>query len=131
MEAGAWGMVREALKRSSSTEDKVADVILGQQRPLRDVVFGWHHIIFFLEAVVPMRRIFGLSAALHADGDPSGVVPGVDDGGRASRPWQSCGGEEAPDCVFCFLVEVFLVKSRDCFLVAIFVRVLFVNCPTV
>ncbi|KAK1631071.1 hypothetical protein QYE76_005386 [Lolium multiflorum] len=130
LEAGAWGMVREALQRSSSTKDRVADVILGQQRPLRDVVFGWHHIIFFLQAVVPMRRIFGLSAALHADGDPSGVVPGVDDGGRASRPWQSCGGEEAPDCVFRFLVEVFLVKSRDCFLVTIFVRVFFVNCPT-
>jgi hypothetical protein len=30
---------------------------------------------FFLQGVVPMQMIFGHSATLRADGDPSGVVP--------------------------------------------------------
>jgi hypothetical protein len=41
-------------------------------------VLDCHHGIFFLIAVEPMWRIFGLIAALHTDDDPSGIVHSVE-----------------------------------------------------
>jgi hypothetical protein len=39
----------------------------------------------FLQAVMPMRRIFDLDTTIHPGGGPSGVVPGVVVSGRCSR----------------------------------------------
>jgi hypothetical protein len=64
-------------------------VIRGQLRPLHAVVLSWNHMIFFLKADESMQRIFCLRVMLHADGDPSVVVLGVNDGGRISRSFQS------------------------------------------
>jgi hypothetical protein len=51
--------------------------------------------IFFLQAVVPHRRIFGdLSMAFIDARTPSGSVPGGGGDGRASRLEFVCGGEE-------------------------------------
>jgi len=131
-QAEARGTNREvvlaARLRSSSTKDKTADVIRGHQRPLRAVVFGWHRSLF-LQAKMPKRRIFDLTAALHADGDPSGEVHGVDDGGRVCRSCSSSGGEEGPDYFFLFLDRVFLVKVEALFIVSVSLRVLFVSYP--
>lgn len=130
LEAGAWGGNREARLRRKSTKDRFADVICGRWRPLRAAVYGRHRSFFFLLAVMPFRRIFGLSSTTHADGGPSGVVPGVVVGGRASRSAQSCfGGDEGPDRFFSVISKVFLVKSEGKVLDVVFVRVLFVNLP--
>jgi hypothetical protein len=62
-----------------------------------------------------MRRIFGLKEAVHANDDPSDVVPGFNDDGHPSSSCLSCGGEEGPqglDCVLGFSFEVIVVKSQ-------------------
>jgi hypothetical protein len=79
-----------------------ADVICGHERPLCAVMCSWHHIFYFLQAMKPKRRVFGLGAALHADGDPSGAVPGADAGDHGSSPSLSSGGEEGLDCFLNF-----------------------------
>ena len=73
-----------------------------------------------------MRRILDISTTLHADGEPSGVVP---DGGRASRSIQSCDRVEGPDHFFIFFSKVFLVKAEDQSVFSLLVRVLFVSVP--
>jgi hypothetical protein len=80
-----------------------------------------------------MQRIFGLKEAVHADDDPSGIVPGVDAGGRPSSSFLSCGGEErpqGPDRFFQFSFEVVLVKSKGQALIPVLARVLNVIYPT-
>jgi hypothetical protein len=47
-----------------------------------------------------MRRIFELKVASRVVGDPSGVVPGVVDGGHGLISPKSTGGEE--EGLFCF-----------------------------
>ena len=88
--------------RSSSTEDKFAEVFFGRWGPLRSAMFGRCRGLFFLQAEKPMRRIFAFSVAILAADSPSGFVPGVVDGGHAWRPAMSSrrSGEDGPDCVF-------------------------------
>jgi hypothetical protein len=81
--------------------------------------------INFLPAYEPKPRISNLTMASHADGNPSGVVPGVVDG--ALRSCQGQGREEGPDCVFKF---VFLAKVEDYFVFSILMRFLYVKLPT-
>jgi hypothetical protein len=111
--SGAPGINREALLRSSSTEVMIADVICGQGRPLRAVVFSWHYSFFFLQAGEPLRRIFGFGAAPHACLAPSGVVPGGGAGSRASRSHIVEGGKGL-DYFSYFCFRVLCVKCEDC-----------------
>ena len=108
----ARGISEEALKRSKSTEVELADVTCGRRRPLRVAAFGRRRSIFFLQAKMPKRRIFDLIVTSIADGNPSGVVPGVADGGRHSGSTMSTrsGGEEGLDRVSRLLFTVFLVN---------------------
>jgi len=124
----ALGMAMEAQRRSSSTKAACADVIYGQQRPLRVVVWGWHHSIFYLQAVLPMRTFSDLKVALHGDGRPSGVVPGAADAGRSSRSRLRCGCEGL-DCFSLFSDRLLCVKLQDCFCFSVFVRILPVKLP--
>jgi hypothetical protein len=67
-----------------------------------------------------------MSVALNAEDEPSGEVPGVDDGGRGSRScMRSVGEEDRPYCFFQFLDRVYVVKSEDQFAISASGRVLF------
>jgi hypothetical protein len=55
------------------------NVTCEHHRSLRAVVSDWHHSLIFLHVAMPLRRILGFSVVLHADGDPSGIVPSVVD----------------------------------------------------
>jgi len=50
--------------------------------------------IFLLQAELPTRRSIDLNTAIHPDGGPSGVVPGVAASGRVARSWNRLGGDE-------------------------------------
>ena len=60
VDGGRWRSDR-ARRRSTSTEDKFADVLCGRRRPLRGAVFGRRRNFFFLHAEMSMRRIFDLN----------------------------------------------------------------------
>jgi hypothetical protein len=114
--------------------DKIADVYRGQQRALNTVTYGWCHNFYFLPADKPMRRVFGLNEAVHANNDPSDVVPGLNDDGRPSSSCLSCGGEEGPqglDHVLDFFSRSFLLKVKNHVVFHVLCKVLFVICPTV
>jgi hypothetical protein len=98
-----------ALSREFSTKAKLAAVIFGRQRPPRAVMCSWHHGIQFLQ----LRRIFELKAASRAVGDPSGVVPGVVDGGRGLNSPKSTGGEEGPFYFSTYLSSVLSANVED------------------
>jgi hypothetical protein len=113
--------------QSLSTEARFAEVIYGSQKPLCAMMCSWHHGFYFLQAIEPMQRIFDLSAASSAVNDPSGIVPGVVDSGRASSSCKSNGGEEeeGPVCLFKFLAPFFLSYvevSRDLFVIGTALR---------
>jgi hypothetical protein len=124
--SGALGTDRLARLRSSSTEAMIADVILGQWRPLRAVMCSWHYSFFFLQVRVPCWRIFGFGMAQHTAFGPSGVVPGVIGGGHASKPYLSYGGGEGPDCFFFILFRVLFAYAEDQVVMSVFLQVLFV-----
>jgi hypothetical protein len=94
------------------------------------VLCGWNHRFIFLQVLLLMLRIYGLRAMLHADGDPSGLVPGVIDGCCVSRLWQSDIGVEGPDHVFSVASKVFLARVEDICVIFVFLMVLFVKLPT-
>ena len=127
MDGVAWE--DEARLRRRHAKDIYAGAICGRRRPLRAVVVSCNHGLFFLQAMMPMRRIFDLSVTLQADDDPSGFVPGVAAGRRVSRSCKRCGREEGPDCFFNFYFEVFLVKVEGLFVIFSFFRVLYVMLP--
>ena len=125
----AWGIEDEARLQRIHAKDKLAGAICGRQRPLRAVVVGCSHGLFFLHAMMPMQRIFDLNVTLQADGDPSGFVPGVDTGRRVSTSCQSCGREEGSDRFFSFLSVILLVKVEGLFVIFLFSSVLYVIMP--
>lgn len=72
--------------------------------------------VFFLQAMVPIRRFFSSKTAWSHFPTPSGNVPGGGAVGRA-RMCDGCGGEGAgetpgPDCVFVFCPTDFLVTLQ-------------------
>jgi hypothetical protein len=85
---------------------------------------------FFLHAIEPMRRITDLVTAIHPDGEPSGLVPGVVDSGRCSRSCRGSGGDEGSDYCLASPSRV-LVKCEDQFVFLVIFKVLFVIVPTV
>jgi hypothetical protein len=48
---------------------------------------------YFLQAFMPLWRIYNLGTVTHPDGEPSGVIPGVAASDRGSRFCQRRGGE--------------------------------------
>jgi hypothetical protein len=69
--------------------------------------------------------IFNMSVALNAEDEPSGEVPGVDDGGCGSRScMRNVGEEDGSDCFFQFLDRVYVVKFEDQFAISASSRVL-------
>jgi hypothetical protein len=75
--------------------------------------------------------IFDLTTAYHADGDRSGVVPGVVDGGHALRSCQGRGGEKGLDCASKFLVKILFAKVEDHFIIYVLLKVLYLKLPAV
>jgi hypothetical protein len=85
----------------------------------------------FLQAAKPIRRISDLVTAIHLDGKPSGVVPGIVVSGRCSRSWRTSGGDEGSDYCLASPSRVLLVKCEDQFAFLVNFKVLFVIVPTV
>lgn len=67
----------------------------------------------FLQAAMPMRRIFDLGAGFAASSTPSGTVPGSVAGSCALRSPRSCGEDDGPDCFSLVFFEVLFAKCED------------------
>jgi hypothetical protein len=84
--------------------------------------------IYFLRAYEQKPGISDLTTVSRADGNWSGVVRGVIDGSRALWSCQGRGGEGL-DCIFKFLVKVFLAKVEDYFVFSVLIRFFYVKLP--
>jgi hypothetical protein len=91
---------------------------------------GWRlQVIFNLQALMPLRRPFGTSAAGSRLTAPSGSVPG--DGEVDCVVQWNCGGEGAGlDCLFSFSSRVTSVKCKGLSVISYFRRTLFVRCTS-
>ena len=125
----AWGLGVGARLRRRHAKDKFAEAICGRRRPLRAVVMSCSHGLFFLQAMMPMRRIFDLSVTPQADDDPSGSVPGVVAGRHVVGSCSSCGREEGPDGFSRLLLWVLCAIVEGLIVIFFFLSVLYVMTP--
>jgi hypothetical protein len=92
------------------------------------VTSGRHpQVVFNLQALKPLRRPSGSSAAGSRLTAPSGSVPG--DGEVDCAAQQICGGEGAGlDCFSNFSSKAISAKGKDLVVIFYFRGILFVNC---
>jgi hypothetical protein len=81
---------------------------------------------FFLQAKLPVRRIFDLEAGITAGVTPSGSVPGGGVGAGDSRAVCFGGEDEGPDRFFQVLVKVLVAKFEGWLVISISLEVLHV-----
>jgi hypothetical protein len=67
----------------------------------------------FLQAAMPMRRIFDLDAGFATSFTPSGTVPGSVAGSCALRSPRNCGEDDGPDCFSLVFFKVLFAKCED------------------
>jgi hypothetical protein len=86
--------------------------------------------IYFLQAFVPLWRIYNLGTVTHPGGEPSGVVPGIAASDCGPRSSQRRGGEGL-NCFSFYLYRVHLIILQDFCPAVVQAKVLYVIVPTV
>lgn len=129
LHAASWSTSSTAHRRPWAA---IPSIQIAEGRLLRALALGCRHHLFNLLAVVPSGRppcSFGVVFIIGFD--PSGLVPGVGEDGRAWKLQSSCGGEEGLDCVPHSKSRVLFAFSEGLDVILFFFEVLCVICiPT-